>query len=78
MINIQRHFSAYFPFLREKSRLLSSRAVCVHASLLTLLQIFNQLTNFHEIWYRHYAIRGHTNLVLSDILQHGDARTCEV
>jgi len=34
--------------------------LCVHGTCAPY-KLFNQLTDFHEIWYKHYAIRGHPN-----------------
>jgi hypothetical protein len=57
----------YETFLREKSSVQDHYAIlmCVR---LPLFQLDNQLTGFHEIWYDHYAIGGHLNLIQSVIM----------
>jgi len=54
-------FLSCFPFLREKQACCVHIYTCLHISH---FKLFNQLTNFHPIWYE-----GHINLVLFDFIQ---------
>jgi len=55
-------FLAYFSFLRKENYEITMLSVCP-------FQRLKKITDFHEIWYERYDIRGHLDLVLYDFLQ---------
>lgn len=72
---------AFFPVLNKESGLVKYPC-SLHESawLRPAFHLLNR-TDFHELSYEHYAIRGYPDfifLVSFHIEQHGDLRTCEV
>lgn len=57
-------FLAYFPFLSTLMKSSYYLFVCVSS-----FQSLNQLSDFHEIWHKHYANKDHSNLSIYDFLQ---------
>jgi hypothetical protein len=51
-------FNQFSLLTRKKAGLQNHHAVCVSVRACTF-QFFNQLTDFHEIWYESYAIGRH-------------------
>jgi hypothetical protein len=53
----------------QKEIMLTRLPYCVYVCLdVFLLQLFNQLTHFHNISYNHYATEGHSNIILFNFL----------
>jgi hypothetical protein len=58
--------SLLFSSLKEEKYGYEIRALCLYG---TPFQQLRQLTDFHEILYKRYAIRGYSNLVYFHFLQ---------
>ena len=65
-MNVKLNGDAVFPFYptsfiyRKKMYVFKITVLCAHGACAPY-KLFNQLTDFHEIWYKHYAIRGNPN-----------------
>jgi hypothetical protein len=53
--------AAFFHFLREK-KVYEINILCV--CVLCPFQLFNKFTDFHKIWYEHYAVGGQPSIML--------------